>query len=84
MRPYYKELPHIYRQETLDGGLHKTAGDGGNLYYCTKYMAPLHKDEDITTSLCSQLEKRGYQDRELDFCYAQFGIYIQTQANMKW
>ncbi|KAJ6606286.1 hypothetical protein DFH09DRAFT_1299554 [Mycena vulgaris] len=65
-------------------GLNNMGRTGMNSFYCWEYAAPLHKDEDDRWSLCCQLWKDGCQADEYNFAYAEWGVYIRTQANCVW
>ena len=56
---------------------------GANLYYCTKYTAPLHVDDDVGRGLCAQLVKNALP-QEYAFCHADYGLYMETQSNCLW
>ncbi|KAJ6555687.1 hypothetical protein DFH09DRAFT_1084854 [Mycena vulgaris] len=62
-------------------GLNNMGRTGMNSFYCWEYAALLHKDEDNRWSLCCQLWKDGCQADEYNFAYAEWGVYIRTQAN---
>ena len=82
--PYHSDIKAQYDRLTNEGGLHRLGRHGINLYYCTDYMAPIHCDSDVSTSLCCQTIKKGVKDGEFDFCYAKYGFYIETRENAAW
>ncbi|KAI0697860.1 hypothetical protein BC835DRAFT_1413370 [Cytidiella melzeri] len=84
VRPYNHSVAKTLDKLTKEAGLSKMGSKGVNQYYCSNYIAPLHADNDMTTTLCCQLEKQNTKHRELDFCYSKYGFYVETVANMAW
>ncbi|KAI0089515.1 hypothetical protein BDY19DRAFT_993109 [Irpex rosettiformis] len=84
LKPYNPSIVRAYRKAYEAAGLSRLGANGVNMYYCTKYTAPIHPDEDVGISLCCQLAKSGGQDKDLDFVYAQHGVYIETRSNTSW
>lgn len=80
--------PTILRElkKTSDAAqLNRLGSTGTNLYYCTNYMSPQHRDRDATWSICMQVEKNGlHQSDEFNFSYTQWGVYIVTEPKCLW
>ena len=84
LQPYIPDIVRDYRETNTSSSLGRLGTNCVNMYYCSDYMAPIHPDEDIGVSLCSQLEKSGCPDEVLDFIYSHYGLYFETRSNMAW
>lgn len=54
-----------------------------NIFVCTNYISPQHFDNDVSLSVCIQLDKK-CKDDEFHFSYTQWGLYIETIQNSIW
>ncbi|KAK7021770.1 hypothetical protein VNI00_017281 [Paramarasmius palmivorus] len=88
---YTQEVTKLLHPDMLDelkrkGEPCERVGEYGiNLFTCEGYTAPLHDDDDVCRSICSQIRwdaKPEYS--EFSFCQLEYGYYIRTRANMLW
>ncbi|KAJ3768050.1 hypothetical protein FB446DRAFT_818125 [Lentinula raphanica] len=55
---------------------------GANIFNCTSYMAPIHRDKDATRGLCVQaLLEADERYKEYAFCNVEYQYYITTTTN---
>ncbi|KAG1839137.1 hypothetical protein DFJ58DRAFT_749106 [Suillus subalutaceus] len=78
-----EEHIHAIFRHARDAGALLQSVNGANIFYCSNYLSPQHFDHDASWSICSQLDKAGTAD-EWNFCYTEWGAYIQTRANTVW
>ncbi|KAJ3841852.1 hypothetical protein F5878DRAFT_702347 [Lentinula raphanica] len=58
---------------------------GANIFNCTGYMAPIHRDKDASRGLCAQaLLSADTTYREFSFCNIEYQYYIVTRTNCLW
>ncbi|KAJ3832122.1 hypothetical protein F5878DRAFT_666857 [Lentinula raphanica] len=58
---------------------------GANIYNCTGYMAPIHRDQDVTRGLCTQvLLSADSSQHEFGFCNIEYKYFIATTTNCLW
>ncbi|KAJ3967149.1 hypothetical protein EV361DRAFT_871851 [Lentinula raphanica] len=58
---------------------------GANIYNCTGYMAPIHRDHDTTRGLCTQvLLSADSSQHEFSFCNIEYKYFIATTTNCLW
>ncbi|KAJ3969036.1 hypothetical protein EV361DRAFT_951807 [Lentinula raphanica] len=58
---------------------------GANIFNCTSYMAPIHRDKDATRGLCVQaLLDADERYKEYAFCNIEYQYYITTTTNCLW
>lgn len=58
---------------------------GLNLFNCSGYTAPQHRDKDATPSLCAQFILQAEEKwSEFGFCALQYGYYFESQENTLW
>ncbi|KAJ3722194.1 hypothetical protein C8R42DRAFT_641631 [Lentinula raphanica] len=58
---------------------------GANIYNCTGYMAPIHRDQDTTRGLCTQvLLSADSSQHEFAFCNIEYKYFIATSTNCLW
>ncbi|KAG1852843.1 hypothetical protein DFJ58DRAFT_745997 [Suillus subalutaceus] len=78
--------PHVakdIKEKSAAAEMNRLGTSGANIFYCSNYLSPQHFDHDASWSICSQLDKAGTAD-EWNFCYTEWGAYIQTRANTVW
>ncbi|KAJ3819327.1 hypothetical protein F5880DRAFT_1510243 [Lentinula raphanica] len=55
---------------------------GANIFNCSGYMAPIHRDKDASRGLCTQaLLSADTRYREFSFCNIEYQYYIVTKTN---
>ncbi|KAJ3745205.1 hypothetical protein EV360DRAFT_90124 [Lentinula raphanica] len=58
---------------------------GANIYNCTGYMAPIHRDQDTTRGLCTQVLLSADSSRhEFGFCNIEYKYFVATTTNCLW
>ncbi|KAJ3709773.1 hypothetical protein C8R42DRAFT_729838 [Lentinula raphanica] len=58
---------------------------GANIYNCTGYMAPIHRDQDATRGLSTQVLLSADSDHhEFAFCNIEYKYFIATTTNCLW
>lgn len=63
--------------------VNRVGSTGNNLYYCSNYMSPQHRDKDQGISTCVQLSKVCLPD-EFNFSYTEWGVYLVTEEKCIW
>lgn len=78
--------PDLVRKIKIQSALCERVGLSSlNLFNCSGYTAPQHRDKDATPSLCAQFLLQAEQKwSEFGFCALQYGYYFQLYANTLW
>ncbi|KAJ7481507.1 hypothetical protein FB451DRAFT_1443772 [Mycena latifolia] len=83
VRGFAPQVVREIKKRNKSAGINRMGWTGMNSFYCWEYAAPLHKDDDDEWSIACQLLKACKPD-ECNFAYAEWGVYIRTQANCIW
>ncbi|KAG2092312.1 uncharacterized protein F5147DRAFT_657719 [Suillus discolor] len=74
-----KDLQNV----TSEAKAHRLGSTGCVTFYCRNYVAPQHKDHDVSWTISTQLERRG-RDDEWNFSFTEWGVYIRNVDNTTW
>ena len=86
---YAPEVVDSIRELSEEKELKGMGSCGVSSYYCHNYISPQHTDKDEGWSICSQLFKEmdaagGDNEKDFNFAFTKWGLYIQTEANCVW
>ncbi|KIK37334.1 hypothetical protein CY34DRAFT_776189 [Suillus luteus UH-Slu-Lm8-n1] len=68
------------RDVTSTAKAQRLGSTGCVTFYCHNYVAPQHKDNDVSWTISTQLERRG-KDDEWNFSFTEWGVYIRNMDN---